>query len=135
MLLGKKKDKEVEIPMSSLADIVFLLLIFFLVTTSIDTEKGLDLVLPPPGDQEFKVPKENITNLLINAEGKVLLDGEVVPISAISGKIKQMIYENEKLIVSLKTANKTQYETYVDVLDQLKKAGAKKISIAEPEEE
>lgn len=49
MLLGKKKEKDVEIPSASLSDIVFLLLIFFLVTTSIDTEKGLDLVLPPPG--------------------------------------------------------------------------------------
>ena len=48
MLLGKKKDRgSPEIPTSALPDIVFLLLIFFLVTTAIDTEKGLDLVLPP----------------------------------------------------------------------------------------
>ncbi|MBD3223524.1 MAG: biopolymer transporter ExbD [Caldithrix sp.] len=133
MLLGKKKDKEVEIPMASLADIVFLLLIFFLVTTSIDTEKGLDLVLPPPGDQEIKIPPKNITNLLINAQGQVLLDGEIIPIGQISGKIKEMIFENEKLIVSVKTDEETKYDTYVQVLDQLKKADAKKISLAEPE--
>jgi biopolymer transport protein ExbD len=67
MLIGKKKDKGVEIPASSLADIVFLLLIFFLVTTSIDSEKGLDLVLPPPNEDIIEVAKKNITNLLINA--------------------------------------------------------------------
>ena len=63
MLLGKKRERDVEIPSASLSDIVFLLLIFFLVTTAIDTEKGLDLVLPPPGDIEIKIPKKNITNL------------------------------------------------------------------------
>ena len=76
MLLGKKKETDVEIPSASLADIVFLLLIFFLVTTSIDTEKGLDLVLPPPGDTEVKIPKKNIANLFINATGQAMLDND-----------------------------------------------------------
>jgi biopolymer transport protein ExbD len=134
MLLGKKKDKSVEIPSASLSDIVFLLLIFFLVTTSIDTEKGLDLILPDIGG-ETKVPKKNITNLLINAAGQVLLDNEVVEISDISRIIKDKIFKNELLIVSVKTDKETKYETYVKVLDQLKKAEAKRISLAEPEED
>ena len=65
MLIGKKKEKNVEIPSASLSDIVFLLLIFFLVTTSIDTEKGLDLVLPPWNEETIDIPKKNITNLTI----------------------------------------------------------------------
>jgi biopolymer transport protein ExbD len=134
MLLGKKKDKSVEIPSASLSDIVFLLLIFFLVTTSIDTEKGLDLILPDIGG-ETRVPKKNITNLLINATGQVLLDNEVVEISDISRIIKDKIFENELLIVSVKTDKETKYETYIKVLDQLKKAEAKRISLAEPEED
>ncbi|MCD4691712.1 MAG: biopolymer transporter ExbD [Calditrichales bacterium] len=134
MLLGKKKDKSVEIPSASLSDIVFLLLIFFLVTTSIDTEKGLDLILPDIGG-ETKVPKKNITNLLINATGQVLLDNEVVEVSDISRIIKDKIFKNELLIVSVKTDKETKYETYVKVLDQLKKAEAKRISLAEPEED
>lgn len=134
MLLGKKKDKSVEIPSASLSDIVFLLLIFFLVTTSIDTEKGLDLILPDIGGQT-KVPKKNITNLLINATGQVLLDNEVVEVSDISRIIKDKIFKNEFLIVSVKTDKETKYETYVKVLDQLKKAEAKRISLAEPEED
>ena len=135
MLLGKKRDREVEIPSASLSDIVFLLLIFFLVTTSIDTEKGLDLVLPPPGHQEIKIPKKNITNLLINSAGQVLLDGEQIEIPEISRIIKEKLFENELLIVSVKTDKETKYETYVKVLDQLKKAEAKRISLAEPEED
>jgi biopolymer transport protein ExbD len=135
MLIGKKKDKSVEIPSASLSDIVFLLLIFFLVTTSIDTEKGLDLVLPPPNEDIIEISKKNITNLLINAQGQVLLDNEIVDIGEISTIIKDKIFENELLIVSVKTDKDTKYETYIDVLDQLKKADAKKISLAEPDEE
>lgn len=135
MLIGKKKDKSVDIPASSLADIVFLLLIFFLVTTSIDTEKGLDLVLPPWNEDTIDIPKKNITNLLINAQGQVLLDNEIVEIRDISTIIKEKLFENELLIVSVKTDKDTKYDTYVDVLDQLKKAEAKRISLAEPDEE
>ena len=59
MLLKKKQEKSISIPTSALPDIVFLLLIFFLVTTTIDTEKGLHLVLP---DQEVdRVDPDNIS--------------------------------------------------------------------------
>ena len=135
MLLGKKKETNIEIPTASLPDIAFLLLIFFLVTTAIDTEKGLDLVLPPPGDETIEIAKKNITNLLINAQGQVLLDNELVEISDIARIVKEKIFENDKLIISLKTDKDTKYDTYVHVLDQLKKAEAKRISLAEPDEE
>ena len=135
MLLGKKKEKgSPDIPTSALPDIVFLLLIFFLVTTAIDTEKGLDLVLPPSSTDEIKIPKKNIANLLINSAGAVLIDGEVIEMRDIARVIKERIQENPKLIVSIKTDRLTKYDVYVDVLDRLKKADAKKISIADPEE-
>lgn len=134
MVLRKNKEKDVEIPSASLADIVFLLLIFFLVTTSIDTQKGLDLVLPPPGDTEIKIPKKNITNLFINAAGQAMIDNKVIDIREISGIVKEKLYENPLLIVSLKTHKDSDYNVYVKVLDQLKKADAKRISIANPEE-
>ena len=135
MLLGKKKDKaSPDIPTGALPDIVFLLLIFFLVTTAIDTEKGLDLVLPPSKTDEIKIPKKNIANLLINAAGAVLIDGEIVEIRDIARIIKERIQDNPKLIVSIKTDRHTKYDVYIDVLDKLKKAEARKISIADPEE-
>jgi biopolymer transport protein ExbD len=64
-----------------------------------------------------------------------LLDGEVVEIKQISKIIRDKILENELLIVSVKTDKETKYDTYVKVLDQLKKAEAKRISLAEPDEE
>ena len=57
----KKRVRAGEIPTASMADIAFLLLIFFLVTTTIDMDKGLGLVLPPKGEEK-EIPKRNISN-------------------------------------------------------------------------
>lgn len=129
----KKRSSDVEIPSASLADIAFLLLIFFLVATTIDVDKGLDLVLPPIGS-EIEIAKKNITNLLINSEGQILLDNQVVNVEEVDDIIREKLLVNDKLIVSVKTDRRTKYEIYIKVLDQLKKAGATRISIAEPEE-
>ncbi|NIR50619.1 biopolymer transporter ExbD [candidate division KSB1 bacterium] len=132
MLVEKKKSRMTEIPMASLADIAFLLLIFFLVTTTIDVDRGIGLTLPAKGEQT-EVRTKNITNLLINAQGEVLLDDEIVPVNEIHRIIERKLEENPKLIVSVKTDRETQYDTYIQALDELKVANATRISIAEPE--
>ncbi len=134
MLLAKRKKSSQEIPTSALPDIVFLLLIFFLVTTTIDAEKGLDLVLPPAQSEELKMAPENIANLLINAAGNVAIDNQIVEIRDITRIIKERLQANPILVVSVKTDKLTKYDVYLDVIDKLKKAEAKRISLAEPEE-
>tara|TARA_Y100000590_G_scaffold159432_1_gene182891 strand:+ start:10034 stop:10435 length:402 start_codon:yes stop_codon:yes gene_type:complete len=129
----KRRFKGGEIPTSSMADIAFLLLIFFLVTTTIDTDKGLGIVLPPAGDVEIEIRKENILNCLINSRGKVLLDEEPTSIETISRIVSRRLRENDKLIVSVKAHPKTAYTDYIRVIDQLKMADAKRISIANSE--
>ena len=127
---NKRRFKSGEIPTSSMADIAFLLLIFFLVTTTIDTDKGLGIVLPPPGDVEIEIKKKNILNCLINSQGAVLLVEEPTPVDQISGAVKRRLAENPLLIVSVKSHKKTEYSDYVRVIDQLKTANAMRISIA-----
>ena len=134
MLLGKRKKTSQDIPTAALPDIIFLLLIFFLVTTTIDAEKGLDLVLPPAQSEELEMSRKNIANLLINAAGNVAIDNEIVEIRDITRIIKERIQENPLLVVSVKTDKLTRYDVYLDVIDKLKKAEAKRISLAEPEE-
>ena len=75
-MIRNRRFKGGEIPTGSMEDIAFLLLVFFLVTTTIDTDKGLGIVLPPAGDVEIEIQKKNILNCLINSQGKVLLDEE-----------------------------------------------------------
>ncbi len=133
MIIGNKKKKSAEIPTGSLADIAFLLLIFFLVTTTIDTDKGLQLVLPDKGE-EIKIRSQNIVNILANESGLVMMDEEPIELRLIADKARQMIRENDNIIFSVKTMRGTKYEIYIDVIDQLKQANAKRISIAEPEQ-
>ena len=135
----KRRKPEDEIPTASLPDIVFMLLIFFLVTTTIDMDKGIPMVLPDRGGQ-FKVNPENICNILVNASGQVLIDDEPTEIHQIRDIVKRKVESRgldadgkPKLIVSIKTERKTPYDIYIQVLDETKRAGATKISIAEPE--
>ncbi len=128
--MKKRRFKGGEIPTSSMADIAFLLLIFFLVTTTIDTDKGLGIVLPAEGT-EIEVKKDNILNCLINSQGKVLLGGDPIKIKDISKEVRRRIAANDKLIISVKAHEKAKYSDYISVIDQLKMANAKRISIAE----
>lgn len=129
----QKKRRSADIPQCSMADIAFLLLLFFLVTTTINVDKGIGLVLPPKGETK-EVHKKNIVNVLVSAEGTVMIGEEIVEIPMVSGKIRSKMMENPNLIISVKTDANTSYRDYVKVLDQLKQADAKRISIAEPEE-
>lgn len=134
MLLDKKRTREVQIPTSSMADIAFLLLTFFLVTTSLDMDKGLQLTLPPKGEAR-PIPKRNIASLMINQTGEVLLDEEEIPIANIKETIRLRLAQNDRLLVSIQTARETHYQTFVSVLDQVQMAfaGQPRISIAEPQ--
>ena len=115
-----------------MADIAFLLLVFFLITTTISMDKGIGLVLPAIGE-ELEVNPKNLAKVLVNATGQVLLDDEPVLMNQLRGKVRTMLSRNSKLIISVKTSPQTKHQTYLDVLDQLKMAGATRISIAEPD--
>lgn len=132
MMVEKKKERSAEIPTASLADIAFLVLIFFLVSSTIDVDKGIGLVLPAKG-QETQIREKNISNLLINAEGEVLLDDQPIVIPLLKTVVREKLMENDKLIISVKTDRDTDYQVYINVMDQLKQAGASRISLAEPD--
>ena len=130
MIKPKRRSLQ-EINSSSMADIAFLLLVFFLVTTTIAMDKGISLVLPAEGN-ELEVNKSNIVNILVNESGKVLIDDKPILIKNISGSVEKLITKNPNLIFSVQTHPLTKYQIYIKVLDQLKLAKASKISIANP---
>ena len=130
MIEKKRRDLQ-EINSSSMADIAFLLLVFFLVTTTISMDKGISLVLPSEGN-EMVVNKINIVNILVNESGKVLLDDNPTRLKDIKNIAERRISQNSKVIFSLQTHPRTKYQVYIKVLDQLKSAKAQKISIANP---
>ena len=130
-MIKKSRRPAQEINSSSMADIAFLLLVFFLVTTTISMDKGISLVLPSEGN-ELEVNRKNIVNILMNESGKVLLDDKPTRVNDIRGIVERKIAENPNLIFSVQTHPRTKYQDYLRILDQLKEAKATKISIANP---
>ena len=131
-LLKKKKDRETSIPDGSLADIAFLILIFFMVATTIDMDKGIGLILPPDSEEEIELHKDMITKVLIDPKGSVFLDGETVKMENVKNEIEKLLARQPKMIFSVKAHESSKYEDYISVLDQLKMAKAdKNISIAQ----
>ena len=88
-----------EINSSSMADIAFLLLVFFLVTTTISMDKGISLILPAEGN-ELEVNKKNIVEILVNQTGKVLMGDSPVLIKNIQSKAQKLMDGNPNLIFS-----------------------------------
>ncbi len=132
MALLKKKDKgQVEIPSASQADIAFLLLIFFMVATTIDTDKGIGLILPPPGNETIEVRKENLCNIILDPHGTVMLDNKEVDVRNIKMIVENKIANNPKIIFAVKAHPRTKYDKYIAVLDQLKQAKATRISVVD----
>jgi biopolymer transport protein ExbD len=131
-MFQRRRKTPVEIPQASLADIAFLILIFYLATTTINIDKGIGLTLPAKGAAK-EVAKQNVMALLINAQGEVLLENEVVAIPAIREIVRNKLLANDKLIVSVKADKATEYRVYLAVLDQLKQAEVARLSIAEPD--
>jgi biopolymer transport protein ExbD len=86
-----------EVNAGSMADIAFLLLIFFLVTTTIASDKGILNILPPKQDPnqpppEVELNERNIFNILINANDQLLIEGEFrTTTEGLSDEIKKFI--------------------------------------------
>ena len=134
VLGGKKSKVSDEIPSSSMADIAFLLLIFFLVTTTFPKKRGLAIVLPEQA-QEQEVSQNNVLHIIINPSGTVTIkrgesqqEQQVRP-DDVEAIWRQGFSENENLIAAVKTHPDAAYRFMVDVLDALHTAGAKKISL------
>ena len=126
-----------EIPTASMADIAFLLIVFFLVTTTMNQDKGLSLHLPPIGESK-EVKQKNICNVWINENDEIAFfendNLTLIQFSDLKQQIMTRLASNDKLIISLKAERDATYRMFVDVLDELKLAGATRISIAEPEQ-
>ena len=87
----------------------------------------------PADGNELEVNKSNIVNILVNDQGKVLIDDNPGRIKDIKSIALKRINQNSNVIFSVLTTKRTKYKHYIQVLDQLKQANATKISIANPD--
>ncbi len=125
----KIKQDEVEIPTSSMSDIAFLLIVFFMTTSVFSRDKGLKLVLPEKG-QEVKVASKNLVKIAINPQGEVFFGDQPVTLDQLPEKIKKKLAENPKYVILIKTNELAPYDKMIQVLDVVKSVPeAKRISL------
>lgn len=126
-----------EINAGSMADIAFLLLVFFLVTTTMDTDKGLRVKLPPYPDPKNPPPKteqydRNVLEVLVNSNDQLLVEKNLMSIEELTkitkdhllneGRNPKLAISSTEAIVSLKNDRGTSYERYVEVYNELMRA-------------
>lgn len=145
--MAKKKRKTPAINGTSSADIAFMLLLFFLMTSSMDTDRGLPRRLPPPvpkdqKNEDVKIKKRNILVVLINSNNQLLCNNEYVDISQLKERVKEFVdnpyndeHKPEKVqvdvpffgnmmvtknhVISLQNDRGTEYQAYIDVQNEL----------------
>ena len=124
-----------DINASSMADIAFLLLIFFLVTTTIAEDKGILVKLPPWSDEPPDITQlktRNVFSVLVNASNQLLVRGEPASVDDLRERAKEFIVNPQrredlsesprKAIISLKNDRGTSYKTYLEVYNELQAA-------------
>lgn len=136
-----------EVNAGSMADIAFLLLIFFLVTTTMDVDTGIIRKLPPPLDPSADPPKvkdRNVLKVLVNKNDRLMVDGKPATVSNLADRAKTFLMNPQnredmpdkttkeidylgavqvsKGIISLKNDRGTSYNMYIQVQNELTKA-------------
>jgi biopolymer transport protein ExbD len=133
-LLRRKNRVAGEIPTASMADVAFLLLIFFLTTTVFDEERGLQIVLPAP-QENVEVSPDDVLHLMVQNDGSVRVRRgaggaeESVRVADVAALWRREVARNSELIASVETAPDASYQHMIAVLDRLQAAQAGRVSL------
>ena len=131
MELRRKAGTGARIPTSSMADIAFLLLIFFIVTTVfVEFRPEYSPQLPPAESVDPLKNRRDIANLWISPEGIIQIDSALVNLNAVAPTILRKLRGNPQLIVLIKSDERTRYGTVSEVIEELRKANALRIAFA-----
>ena len=135
--MARRKKRIPEINAASMADIAFMLLIFFLVTTTMSVDKGITRKLPPPvppNAQAPKVKERNVLSVLVNKDNQVAVEGELTQVDMLTERVKEFIVNpnddpdlsehdliSDLLDKEMKKPNpdKDKIETYKKILDRI----------------
>lgn len=128
--IAKLKRQETEIPTASTADIAFLLIIFFMLTTVFRTEFGLKLTLPTAEATERIMKRRNVAHIWLDKAGRTSINDNLLDINSVISVTSDKISDNPDLIMVVRADNEIEYGRVNDILEALKDAGALKITFA-----
>lgn len=124
----RAEEEDAAIDMTPMLDIVFIMLIFFIVTTSFVKEAGIE-VNKPDASNATKQKSANIF-IAINENGDVWMDKREVDVERVRANIERMLAEQPTEVVIIQADQKAEHGKVVKVMDQVKAAGISRISVA-----
>ena len=136
MRFRRNSGVDAEVPNSSMSDIAFLLLIFFMVTTAFAARKGIDFRLPGTSEEEQELDKKELKAITIKvmASGRMVVNGQPMNLSEIQPFLKPVIEIKENQFVIIQMDEDATYGNMMDVLDELKQANVKNIALPSRQE-
>jgi biopolymer transport protein ExbD len=122
-------DDEAAIDMTPMLDIVFIMLIFFIVTTSFVKEKGLEVLRPK--DTNAPPPKTNVKSLAlrIDQDGTIVMNNRKIDIRRVEANIQSFLAENNQDTAAIQAHPKAKHGVVTEVINETKKAGISKVSV------
>ncbi len=126
-----KPDEEAEINMTPMLDIVFIMLIFFIVTASFVKESGLDVNKPPPSEQQPQDDKKKNILIQIDASNRIFVNLRPIDIASVRANVERLHAENPEGVVVIQPASDAFAGLVVEIYDQARQAGVDNVSIAE----
>ncbi|UCH83956.1 MAG: biopolymer transporter ExbD [Candidatus Latescibacterota bacterium] len=127
MKFQRESKIENKVPTSSMADIAFLLLIFFMTTTIFKMEDGLQITLPR-AETASKQEREKIIRVWIDPVGHISIQDKLIELQSIKDVMIATMQDNPALIVAFNADHRTPNGVISDVMDQLKEANAVRVS-------
>jgi biopolymer transport protein ExbD len=128
MKIERKTRTSNEISTSSMPDIIFMLLIFFMVTTVMREYEGLDVIMPRAKMIEKLESKRHTSYVWATKDGLVSVDDRIININSLAGLMYNKIAKDPRITVSLKSDKKATMKLITDIHTQLRKANALKLS-------
>jgi len=129
MRFRKEKEEEITLGIAPLIDIVFLLLIFFMVTSHFDVASGVRIRLPKVTQKIFSQKDQRIT-LVMGESGQAYLEGQKVDMAELEEKLRGMVQERGLIHLVLQADKDVRHGTVVEAMDIAKTAGIQSIIIA-----
>ncbi|MCI0452733.1 MAG: biopolymer transporter ExbD [Candidatus Latescibacteria bacterium] len=126
---GRFRFGACEFQAASMSDLAFLLLVFFVVTTTFAVEEGIPLVLPGRTTAPTRVEAEDVLEIRALADRRVEVQGQPVVLSDVRGLVSTRLAANPELVVLLSTHRDADYGLMVDLLDEIKLANCRRISL------
>jgi biopolymer transport protein ExbD len=124
-----RREIPVEIPTASMADVAFLLIIFFLVASFYSVTRGIQFSLPKHDEAALTAEPEAAVLIEIGSDGSLTVDNRALPLRDLQGYLAPKLQRNPAKSVILQTSLEAPYQAMTDVFDELRQVGVQNVVI------